>query len=72
MTGRRMTPSDLEAALKTLAAAPPDKENELLVRHLKCKETLALTEALANAISRNYRQDTGTLPAPSEILPPLL
>ena len=72
MTGRRMTPADLEAALKTLAAAPPDKENELLVRHLKCKETLALTEALANAISRNYRQDTRTLAPPSEILPPLL
>jgi len=67
-----MTPGDLEAALKTLAAAPPDKENELLVRHLKCKETRALTEALANAISRNYRQDSRALALPSEILPPLL
>jgi len=72
MAGLQMTPADLEAALKALAAAPPDKENELLVRHLKCKETLAITEALANAISRNYRQDTRTLAPPSEILPPLL
>ena len=52
MTGRRMTPADLEAALKAQAAAPPDKQNELLVRYLQCKETLALTEALNDAISR--------------------
>lgn len=67
-----MTQADLEAALKAQSAAPPDKQNELLVRHLKCKETLILTEALADAISRAYRHDTTTLAAPSEILPPLL
>jgi hypothetical protein len=66
-----MTTADLEADLKAQAAAPPDKQNELLVRHLKCKETLALAEALTEAISRNYRQDTKTLAPPSEILPPL-
>jgi hypothetical protein len=67
-----MTPRDLEAAFKALAAAPPNKQSELLVRHLKCKETLALTEALADSISRNYRYEAKTLAAPSEILPPLL
>jgi hypothetical protein len=69
MTGRQMTPADLEAVLKAQAAAPPDKESELLVRHLQCKETLALTEAVAAAISRNYRQDSRALLPPSEILP---
>jgi hypothetical protein len=72
MAGRQMTRAELEAALKAQAAAPPDKESELLVRHLKCKESLALTEAVAAAISRNYRQVTRALAAPSEILPPLL
>jgi hypothetical protein len=72
MTGRQMTPADLEASLRAQAAAPPDQESELLVRHLQCKETLALTEAVAAAISRHYRQDTRTLAPPSEILPPLL
>jgi hypothetical protein len=72
MTDRRMTTADLEAALKAMAAAPPDKGSEILVRHLQCKETLALTEAVADAISRNYRLDSRTLAAPSEILPPLL
>jgi hypothetical protein len=67
-----VTSADLEAALKAQAAAPPDRQNELLVRHLKCKEALALAEALAGAISHNYRHDTQTLAAPSEILPPLL
>jgi hypothetical protein len=66
-----MTPADLEAVLKAQAAAPPDKENELLVRHLQCKETLVLAEALTDAISRDYRRDTKTLAPPSEILPPL-
>jgi hypothetical protein len=72
MTDRRMTPADLEAALKAQAAVPPDKQNELLVRYLQCKETLALTEALNDAISRSYRQEARALAAPSEILPPLL
>jgi len=64
MTGRRMTTTDLEALLKAQAAAPPDKQNELLVRHLQCKETLVLAEALTDAISRNYRLDTKTLAPP--------
>ena len=72
MTGWQRTAAELEAALKAQALAPQDEHSELLVRHLQCKESLALTEAVVAAITRNYRQDTRTLAAPSEILPPLL
>jgi hypothetical protein len=72
MTGRQRTAAELEAALKAQASAPPDEHRELLLRHLQCKESLALTEAVAAAITRNNRQDTRTLAVPSEILPPLL
>ncbi len=69
MAGQRLSPKELEAVFKSKAASPPNKENELLVRHLKCKESLELAVAITNAISRSNGHGTRMLPTPSEILP---
>ncbi len=72
MARQRLSPKELEAALKATAASPPKKGNELLVRHLKCKASLEFTNAVVIAISRSNGHGLRMLPAPSEILPPLL
>lgn len=72
MARQRLSPKELEAVLKAKAASPPNKENELLVRHLKCKESLALADAITNAISRSNGHGLQTFLVPSEILPPML
>lgn len=66
-----MNPEDLIANFKARAAAPPSRQNELLVRHLRCKESLELSDAVTNALVRYRAHDVGALPAPTEILPPL-
>ena len=72
MQSKVTTAADLLALFEAKAMAPPPESSQMLVRHLQCKESLALTEAVAAAITRNNRQDTRTLAVPSEILPPLL
>ncbi|MGA7524061.1 MAG: hypothetical protein WBW84_16535 [Acidobacteriaceae bacterium] len=66
-----MNPEELIADFKARAAAPPNRQNELLVRHLRCKESLELADALVGALARYHAHDAHPLPAPSEILPPL-
>ena len=51
--GRLLTRENLIDALRRRAAEPPKKENALLARHLKCKETVHLASAIANAIHRH-------------------
>jgi hypothetical protein len=41
------------------------------VRHLKCKETLELADAVTSALVRYHAHDAHGLPAPTEVLPPL-
>ena len=66
-----MNPKDLIDDFKARAAAPPSRQNELLVRHLRCKESLELSDAVTNALVRYHALDARALPAPTEILPPL-
>jgi hypothetical protein len=66
-----MNPEDLIADLKARAAAPPSRQNELLVRHLRCKESLELSDAVTNALVRYHANEVRALPSPTEILPPL-
>lgn len=66
-----MTPEDLIADFKARAAAPPSRQNELLVRHLRCKESLELSDAVTGALVRYHSNEVRALPAPTEILPPL-
>jgi hypothetical protein len=63
---------DLIADFKARTAALPSRQNELLMRHLRCKESLELSDAVTNALVRYHAHDVRALPAPTEILPPLL
>ena len=71
MHTRRKSPEELIAALKARAAAPPNRQNALLVRHLRCKESLELADALTSALVRYHANDMRALSAPTEVLPPL-
>ena len=62
---------ELLALLAEKANAPPSGPNELLLRHLKCKESRALAEAIANAVRQYVDPSDPRLLPPSEILPPL-
>jgi hypothetical protein len=68
---QQTSPEELIAALKSRAASPPDRQNELLVRHLRCKESLSLADALISALTRYHAHDANVLSAPTEVLPPL-
>jgi hypothetical protein len=41
------------------------------VRHLRCKESLELADALTSALVRYHANDARALSAPTEVLPPL-
>jgi hypothetical protein len=71
MLRQQTKPEELIAALKSRAATPPDRQNELLVRHLRCKESLSLADALTGALTRYHAHDAHVLSAPTEVLPPL-
>jgi hypothetical protein len=71
MPKRQVRQGELIAVLKAKAAAAPGRQNELLVRHLKCKETLELADAVTSALVRYHAHDAHGLPAPTEVLPPL-
>jgi len=71
MHGQQTSQEELIAALKARAAAPPDRQNQLLVSHLRCKESLELSDAVTSALTRYHAHDAHALPAPTEILPPL-
>ena len=70
--GRLLTRENLVAALRRRAAEPPRRENALLARHLKCEETMHLSNAMTNAIHRHHQNGASALLPPSEMLPPLL
>ncbi|HEY0308124.1 MAG TPA: hypothetical protein VGB94_08185 [Acidobacteriaceae bacterium] len=66
-----MTPDVLIALFATKATAPPAEENQLLVRHLQCKESLTLARIVSEAMDRYSETGSQPLPAPAELLPPL-
>ena len=66
-----LTREELLMILANKANAPPSGPNELLVRHLKCKESRALAEAIANAVRQYVDPSDPRLLPPPEILPPL-
>jgi len=69
---RQQKPAEeLIAAFRARAAAPPNRQNQLLVRHLRCKESLELADAVTSALARYHADNVRALPAPTEILPPL-
>jgi hypothetical protein len=61
MLHEQTSPEELIAALKARAAAPSDRQNQLLVRHLRCKESLSLADALTSALTRYHAYDAHVL-----------
>ena len=66
-----LTTEELLALFTDKANAPPSGPNELLVRHLKCKESRNLSEAIATAAHCYIDPGHPRLLPPSEMLPPL-
>ena len=71
MRRQQKSTEELIAAFKNRATAPPNRQNELLVRHLRCKASLDLSDAVTSALGRYHADNVRALPAPTEILPPL-
>ena len=71
MAAPKMTPEDLIALFAARAAAPPPETNQALARHLQCKESIALARMVSEAINQYAADRCPSLPAPTELLPPL-
>ncbi len=57
--------------LRALEHTPPKRANRLLARHLQCKTSLRLSNAVAEAARRSSNSSAQTLQTPGELLPPL-
>jgi hypothetical protein len=66
-----MTADALIALFEAKAATPPPESSQMLVRHLQCKESLAVSRSVAEAMDRSAGSESQLLPAPAELLPPL-
>ena len=71
MAAKEITEEELLALFKNKANTPPVGPNELLARHLKCKQSRELSEVVASAAHRHTAPDHSRLLPPSEMLPPL-
>jgi predicted anti-sigma-YlaC factor YlaD len=71
MATKEITEEELLALFKDKANTPPSGPNELLARHLKCKQSRELSEAVASAAHRYTDLANPRLLPPSEMLPPL-
>jgi len=66
-----ITAKALIELFKAKAAAPPPEANEIFVRHLKCKESIALSRIVSEAMDRYSGNDSRPLMPPTSLLPPL-
>jgi len=71
MNARVKTTEHLVGVFAAMATAPPPENVALLVRHLKCDESIKLTRAVADAIPQHRERNSQSLPPPTELLPPL-
>jgi hypothetical protein len=71
MEATEITTEELLALFAKKAITPPSDPNELLARHLKCKQSRNLSEAVADAAGRHIDPGDPKLLPPSEMLPPL-
>jgi hypothetical protein len=71
MAAPKMTPEDLIALFAVRATAPPPETSQALARHLQCKESIALARMVSEAINQYAADRDQSLPAPTELLPPL-
>jgi hypothetical protein len=71
MSQTEMTRHELAALFTARAIEPPTEANQLLMRHLKCKESVHLAGAVSEAMSRYAETNSQCLLVPPELLPPL-
>lgn len=71
LTRDPLSKEELVTLFREKASTPPSGPNEILARHLKCKESRALSEAVATAVQRYVNPNDPRLLPPSELLPPL-
>jgi hypothetical protein len=71
MAAPKMNPEELIALFAAKAASPPPETSQALVRHLQCKESIALARMVSEAINQYTANQVHTLPAPTELLTPL-
>jgi len=64
------TSADLLKLFAARATAPPPKENQLLVRHFQCRESLKASQCLAEAMDRHVAGADQVLPTVAELLFP--
>lgn len=57
--------------LRALEQQPTKRAKRLIARHLKCHESLKLSQAVAEATRKSVTHSKHLLEAPSEVLPPL-
>lgn len=67
----KMTSEALIALFETEAANPPPASSQILMRHLQCKKSLALSHAVVEAMDRYAGNERQLLAVPTELLPPL-
>jgi hypothetical protein len=68
----RISRDELLALFAERATAPPPEANLLLARHLQCKTSVRLAQAVTEAVRCFGGSDSHPLEAPSELLPPLM
>jgi hypothetical protein len=66
-----MSQEELVAAFLKKAAEPPPEANLILARHLQCKESCDLAQAVSEAVKKYVTPGSYRLPTPTELLPPL-
>lgn len=71
MPTAQMGTEALIAMFEAKAAAPPPESSQMLVRHFQCKDSLAMSRSVAEAMDRYAGNDNQLLAVPTEVLPPL-
>lgn len=71
MPAQVTTTEELIAMFEAKATAPPPESSLLLVRHLQCKESLALAKIVAEAMDRYAGSESQPLAVPTNLLTPL-
>ena len=71
MAAPKMNPEKLIALFAAKAASPPPETSQALVRHLQCKESIALARSVCEAMDQFTANRGQPLPVPTELLPPL-
>jgi hypothetical protein len=66
-----MSQEELEDIFLKKAAEPPPEANLILARHLQCRESCALAQAVSEAIRQYVAAGSCRLPTPPELLLPL-